>query len=95
MYFRYYVRNLPQKDWIKINANNLKPKRFKAQKKEAEKQAQLYETLRSRDIHPTRYADETCLRQLGLYHSVNHMLNLLDLNYFLSKKDPVYVQLTL
>jgi hypothetical protein len=44
---------------------------------EAEKQA-YYETLRSRDIHPTRYADETCLWQLGLYDSVNHMLNLLD-----------------
>jgi hypothetical protein len=45
MYFRYYVRNLPQKDWIKINAKILKPKNFKAKKNEAEKQAQLYETL--------------------------------------------------
>ncbi|KAK2383895.1 hypothetical protein QL285_071305 [Trifolium repens] len=59
------------------------------------KQANLFENLQSREIYATKYADDTCLQQLGLYDSVNYMLDHLGLNYFLSKKEPVYVKLTL
>jgi hypothetical protein len=65
------------------------------QGKSGEKQHKLYEALSSREIQPTRYADVACLRRLGLYDSVNHMLNLLNLNYLLSQINPVYAQLTL
>ncbi|WJX33554.1 hypothetical protein P8452_21749 [Trifolium repens] len=65
------------------------------QGKPGEKQHKLYEALTSREGQPTRYADVACLRRLGLYDSVNHMLNLLNLNYFLSQINPVYAQLTL
>lgn len=60
-----------------------------------EMQAKLYRALCKREIESTRYANEPCLIILGILDSVNHMLNTLSLNYFLSFKDPVYVQLTL
>ncbi|CAJ2637544.1 unnamed protein product [Trifolium pratense] len=60
-----------------------------------EKQASLYQELSTREIVSTRYCDEACLRMLGLYDSVNFMLDSLHLNYFLSQANPVYVQLTL
>ena len=56
---------------------------------------EIYTTLSAREIESTRYSDEPCLIALGILDSVNHMLNTLSLNYFLSFKDPVYAQLTL
>jgi hypothetical protein len=58
-------------------------------------QSQIYEELRSREIQTTRYADDAILNALGLLDSVNYLLNNLNLNYFLSHKNPVYTQLTL
>jgi hypothetical protein len=60
-----------------------------------EVQEKTYTALSAREIESTRYADEPCLIALGILDSVNHMLNTLSLNYFLSFKDPVYAQLTL
>lgn len=60
-----------------------------------ELQEEIYTTLSTRQIESTRYADEPCLIALRILDSVNHMLNTLSLNYFLSFKDPVYAQLTL
>lgn len=61
----------------------------------SELQEEIYTTLSTREIESTRYVDETCLIALGILDSVNDMLNTLNLNYFLSFKDPVYAQLTL
>jgi hypothetical protein len=58
-------------------------------------QSQIYEELRSREIQTTRYVDEFILNELGLLDSVNYLLNNLNLNYFLSQKNPVYTQVTL
>jgi hypothetical protein len=58
-------------------------------------QSQTYEELRTREIQPTRYADEFTLNELGLLYSVNYLLDNLKLNYFLSQKNHVYAQLTL
>lgn len=63
--------------------------------KPGEMQEEIYRALSKREIESTRYADEPCLIALGILDSVNHMLNTLSLNYLLSFKDPVYVNLTL
>lgn len=60
-----------------------------------ELQEEMYTSLSARKIESTRYADEHCLYALGIQDSVNYMLDILNLNYFLSLKDPVYAQLTL
>lgn len=60
-----------------------------------EMQAEICGALHKREIESTRYADEPYLIALGILDSVNHILNTLSLNYFLSFKDLVYVPLTL
>jgi hypothetical protein len=60
-----------------------------------ELQEETYTSLSGRKIESTRYADEPCLFALGILDSVNYMLETLNLNYFLSLKDPIYAQLTL
>lgn len=60
-----------------------------------ELQEETYTSLSARKIESIRYADEHCLYALGIQDSVNYMLDTLNLNYFLSLKDPVYAQLTL
>ncbi|CAJ2633219.1 unnamed protein product [Trifolium pratense] len=58
-------------------------------------QRNIFKALTKRDFVPTRYADKGCLRKLGLYDSVNYMLDTLDLNFFLNQKDVGYFPLTI
>lgn len=63
--------------------------------KSGELQEETYTSLSARKIKSTRYADEHYLYALGIQDNVNYMLDVLNLNYFLSLKDPVSAQQTL
>lgn len=47
------------------------------------------------EIILTTYANDSCLRTLGIYDSVHWMLNKLVLSHFYAQRDPTYVILTL
>lgn len=49
--------------------------------RDSEKQKKKYEALMNREISPTRYANDSCLRTLGLYANVYWMLGRLGLTY--------------
>jgi len=54
-----------------------------------------FEKLSKRTITATRYADETCLRTLGLFDSVDWMFNQIGWGHFLTLRHPTYVRITL
>jgi hypothetical protein len=62
---------------------------------DGEKQANLFDALSSRGVEATRHCDPPCMRLLGLYDSVNYMVNRLNLPYFLYTNNATYIQLTL
>ena len=54
-----------------------------------------FEKLSRRTITATRYADETCLRTLGLFDSVDWMFNQIGWSHFLTLRHPTYERITL
>lgn len=60
-----------------------------------EAQQKLFEKLSKRTITAARYADETCLRTLGLFDSVNWMFNQIGWGHFLTLRHPTYERITL
>jgi len=60
-----------------------------------EAQRTRFEKLSRRTITATRYADETCLRTLGLFDSVNWMFNQIGWGHFLTLRHPTYERITL
>src|SRR4051812_21212192 len=54
-----------------------------------------FEVLAQRDISPTRHADDSCLRTLGLYDSVSWMFERIGWSHFLTLQHLTYERLTL
>jgi len=54
-----------------------------------------FEKLSKCTIMATRYADESCLRTLGLFDSVDWMLKQIGWSHFLTLRHPTYERITL
>lgn len=50
--------------------------------------------MQTKGIFSTRYIDEDCLYNLGIYHSVRHMLDNLGLHNIFIRKEPTFEYLT-
>lgn len=62
--------------------------------RDGRKQQKKFKALLNRDIIPMRYADDTCLHRLGLFDSVNWMINKVGLSHFYARKDETYARMT-
>ncbi|KAI5406548.1 hypothetical protein KIW84_053039 [Lathyrus oleraceus] len=59
-----------------------------------ENQRSSYHKLFKRNLLAIRYPDNATLRDLGIFDSVNWMLNNLDMSYFCSLTSPTYIRIT-
>lgn len=62
--------------------------------KPGDRQKRIFKELQTKGIFSTRYIDEDCLYNFGIYHSVCYMLDNLGLHDIFIKKDPTFEYLT-